>query len=262
MLLKQFLLMRNRFLIYCCIVIGSMGCIAEQSQHLIVASAANMQFASKELVKIFEETTQIPTDLIISSSGKLTAQIMEGAPYHVFLSANMKYPDALYESGHCIEPPKIYAYGALVLWTAKEGVTPSIEQLKAEHLTHIALANPKTAPYGEAAVEVLNQYGIFDSLESKLVFGESIAQTNQFILSQAVDVGFTAKSVVHSKDLSQKGQWVEVEGGYYNPIQQGVVILKNKDEFKERSARAFYNFLDSSTAKEILKKYGYQIKEE
>lgn len=215
-----------------------------------------MQFAINELVDDFSKTTGIECEIIISSSGKLTAQINEGAPFDVFVSANMKYPNDLFRKGLTLGEPKIYAHGKLVLWTMKKELTPSIQQLENNHIKHIALANPKTAPYGNAALEVLNHFQIFQKLTTKLVYGESIAQVNQFVNSQAADIGFTSKSVVLSPKMLDKGKWVEVEDSIYQPIQQGIVCLKNKSN-KEKLALKFSDFLFSTKGKEILNTFGY-----
>ena len=215
-----------------------------------------MQFAINDLVDSFSETTGIECEIIISSSGKLTAQINEGAPFDVFVSANMKYPNDLYEKGLTLGKPKIYAHGKLVLWTMKNDLTPSIQQLENNQLKHIALANPKTAPYGNAAIEVLNHFQIFQKLAPKLVYGESIAQVNQFVNSQAADIGFTSKSVVLSPKMIGKGKWVEINESIYQPIAQGIVCVKN-DSDKEILALKFSDFLFSQKGKEILNTFGY-----
>ena len=172
---------------------------------ITIAVAANMQFAMRALTHAFEKQNGITCDLIISSSGKLTAQIKAGAPYDLFVSADMKYPEDLYKSGFALEEPKIYAYGKLVLWSMDQEVKPSLAVLKTQAIKHIACANPKTAPYGVAAVEALKHYGLYNQVKSKLVYGESIAQTKQFIISESAELSFTAKSVVLSPDLKGSG---------------------------------------------------------
>ncbi|MEZ4985153.1 MAG: molybdate ABC transporter substrate-binding protein [Saprospiraceae bacterium] len=170
-----------------------------------IAVAANMQFAMEELSQSFTAKTGIPCDMTISSSGKITAQIKEGAPYDIFFSANMKYPEEIFNSGWAAKSPKIYAYGKLVLWTTRQDITPALSQLTDNKIRNIAMANPKIAPYGEAAVAVLQKNGLYKKVEDKLVFGESIAQTNHFITTGAADVGFTALSVVKSPEAAGKG---------------------------------------------------------
>lgn len=215
-----------------------------------------MQFAIHELVEDFSKTTGIECEIIISSSGKLTAQIHEGAPFDVFVSANLKYPNDLFEKGLTLEKPKIYAYGKLVLWTMKNDLQPSIQLLESSEIKHIALANPKTAPYGNASVEVLNHYKVFQKLSSKFVYGESIAQVNQFVNSQVADLGFTSKSIVLSPKMIGKGKWIEIDDSIYSPIAQGIVCIKNDAE-KEKLALSFSKFLFSKKGKKILNTFGY-----
>lgn len=234
------------------------GCIPSSSSTdtITIATAANMQFAMEALKEQFTKETGIACQLVVSSSGKLTAQIIEGAPYDLFVAANMKYPEAVYQSGLAQEPPIIYAYGKLVLWTMRSDLSPDLSILNTPLIKQIAMANPKTAPYGQAAFEAL-QYANLDSvLQPKLIFGESIAQTNPFIVTQAADIGFTAMSVVLSPRMKSQGRWVAIDEKHYQPIAQGLVVLKNKEDKAERT-RQFYDFLFSAKAKEILQNFGY-----
>lgn len=234
------------------------GCHSNSTnnQKLVIASAANTQFLMEELIHYFSDSSGIECDLVVSSSGKLTAQILEGAPFDIFFSADMKYPEKIFNSGFSNSKPETYAYGKLVLWTMIEEVEPTIEVLTDDAVRHIALANPKTAPYGLAAKDVLDHYGIYENTEQKLVYGESIAQTNQFITTKAVDLGFTAKSVVLSKKMKGKGKWIEIDPDAYTPIAQGMVILKNANN-QIKSAQMFHDFLKTEKGKEILNKFGY-----
>ncbi len=236
------------------------ACHSPQPKTLRIATAANMQFAMQEIASTFTQQTNISCDLIISSSGKLTAQIKEGAPYDVLVAANMKYPREVHNSGLAANHPKVYAHGKLVLWSFRENQNLSIETLSDKAVRHIALANPKTAPYGAAAIEVLQHYKLYEPIKPKLVYGESIAQTNQFITSQSADAGFTALSVVRSPRMKGQGKWVELDSAIYQPIEQGVVILQQKK--KDLSdAQKFYDFLFSKDAKQILKDFGYSVNE-
>lgn len=248
------------------LLIGSLLLIAVRCKQqvnketLVIACASNLQFAMKEITRQFENQQNVSCELVISSSGKLTAQIREGAPYDLFISADMKYPQSLYEKGISSTLPKIYAYGKLVLWSNKITDDISIDYLKSNQISHIAIANPETAPYGKAAQEALTFYQQFDDLKEKLVYGESIAQTNQFILSKSADVGFTAKSVLLSDALRNKGSWVEVDPVSYSPIKQGILLI-DRAQSENTTARAFYNYIFSAEAREILLKYGYSINE-
>jgi molybdate transport system substrate-binding protein len=231
------------------------------SEAITVAVAANMQFAMEELTQAFLEETDIKCELVVSSSGKLTAQIKQGAPFDVFVSANMKYPEEVQNSGLAAAPPKVYAYGKLVLWSMKKDVKPSLALLSDPSIRKIALANPRTAPYGQAALEVLRNAQLLERVEPRLVYGESIAQTNQFVISRAVDMGFTALSVVLSPKLQEKGRWIEVDSELYRPIRQGVVVIRREKAPLEKAVK-FYDFLSSEKAHRILEAFGYSKRDE
>lgn len=224
---------------------------------LTIATAANMQFAMAQIAEAFTRQTNTPCDLIISSSGKLTAQIKEGAPYDVFVSANMKYPQEVYQSGLGLHPPSVYALGQLVLWTLDPNRKPTLDHLQHEDIRHIALANPQTAPYGQAAQECLQNQGLWDILADKLVYGESIAQTNQFITSRAAEMGFTAKSVVLSPSMQGQGVWSEVPASCYTPIEQGIVLIRREKALP--AAQEFFTFIFSEKAKQIFRDFGYTV---
>jgi len=232
----------------------------KESSKVTIAASANMQYALGPITKKFTEKTGIPCQLIIGSSGKHTAQIVEGAPFDVFISADMKYPSDLYDKGFATAPPEIYAYGKLVLWTMADGLPLTIGNLNDSSIKHIALANPKTAPYGQAAVEVLEKHGLLDSLKNKLVYGESVGQTNQFIYSKSAEIGFTAQSVVMAPEMKGIGKWVLVNDTDYKPILQGAVVIKQSKRNKQQ-ANNFYKFLFSNEAKIILKDFGYSVNE-
>ena len=247
------------FLFGCFIVTLLFSCQVEDNNKLRIAVAANLQFAIEELTQDFTEKTGVPCEIIISSSGKLTAQIIEGAPFDLLLSADMKYPQELYSRNLTLYEPDIYGYGNLILWTLHDDVSPELETLSSEKVTHIALGNPKTAPYGASAMEVIQKIGIEKTIQKKLVYGESIAQTNQFIISEAVDLGFTSKSVVMSTQMKDRGVWKEVDKGLYKPMAQGLVVLNSREAFKAKAIQ-FRDYILSSEGKEILHKFGYDMK--
>ncbi len=252
-------------LLFCCALAAlSWGCgpAGEGKETIRVAVAANVQFAMEELKAAFEAEHGIPMEIAISSSGKLTAQIQQGAPYDILVSADMKYPEALVNSGKAVGPPRVYAYGALVLWTLTE-LEPEAGPgfLLQEQVGKIAIANPRNAPYGEQALRYFDYYGIGGQVAPKLVYGESIAQTNQYILTRAADVGLTAKSVVLSPEMKGKGRWIELPAETYEPIAQGAVITGYGRENHPEGSRLFLDFLFSPGAREIFRRYGYVLPE-
>jgi len=235
--------------------LAAMGAVAEE---ITVATAANVQFAMAELQKTFKKETGITVRTVISSSGKLTAQIKSGAPFDLFLSANIKYPKYLREHGFAVTEPKVYAYGSLVIWTLKPIDTKAgLKSLTNPAVKRIAIPNPKNAPYGVQAVKAMQNAGVYDAVKSKLIYAESVSQTNRYIVSKAADIGMTAKSVVLSPKMAGKGNYTDVDSALYSPIQQGVVILKHGRENHPKAVQAFYDFLFSPQGKKIFKTYGY-----
>jgi molybdate transport system substrate-binding protein len=198
---------------------------------------------------------------VLGASGKLTQQIIAGAPFDIFISADTTFPEKLAAAGMAAQAPKTYAQGLLVLWSAKPGITPGadLKLLLAPQVQHIAIANPKTAPYGTAAEYLLKQYNIYNQIAPKLVTGESISQTTQFIATQAADIGFTAKAIVISDEMKGIGKWVELNRKDYPPIKQAAVLLKYGMQHNAKAAKQFYDFLYSARAKKIFEKYGYIV---
>lgn len=227
-----------------------------------IAVAANVSYAMEPLKKAFNVLhPETHIEVILGSSGKLTAQIKNGAPYELFLSANMKYPETLYNEGLAVTEPIVYAQGSLAYLSLKQkDFTQGMEVLKDENITKIAIANPKTAPYGGAAKEALENAGLYETLKDKFVHGESISQTVTYAMT-AADIGFIAKSSLFSPQMShfKKGiNWSEVDEKLYTPIDQGMVILKKGEGSAE--VKAFYDFMLSQQAREILKNFGYKVK--
>ncbi len=231
------------------------------AEEITVATAANVQYAMEELKKAFKRSTGITVHTVVASSGKLAAQIKSGAPFDLFLSANMKYPKYLRQHRFAVNDPKIYAYGSLVLWTLKPiELDKGIKSLLNPKIERIAIPNPKNAPYGTQTVIAMKNAGIYKKIKSKLIYAESVSQTNQYIVSKAVDAGLTAKSVVLSPKMSGKGKFININPALYSPIEQGVVILKHGQQKKPKATYAFYEFLFSPQGKEIFKKFGYIVK--
>ena len=172
----------------------------------------------------------------------------------------MGYPEALYKEGVAVTKPIIYAQGALAFLSKNElNYTQGIQLLSDPSIKKIAIANPETAPYGKAALEAMEKSGIYENIKEKLVFAESISQTVTYALT-AADIGIIAKSSLYSSNMAEYKEgvnWSEVDTGLYTPIDQGIVVLKNGEANSE--ARAFYDFMLSPKAKEILLKYGYMV---
>jgi molybdate transport system substrate-binding protein len=229
-----------------------------KAETFTVAVAANVKFVFDELKTEFKKSSGQDINGVFASSGKLYTQIKSGAPYDVFLSADMEFPKALYEEGYALSAPKVYARGVLVLWSLKiTDFKQGIGVLNNPVIKKIAMANPKLAPYGLEAMHALEYFKLRAAIEPKLIFGESIAQVNQYIDTQAVEIGFTAKSVVLSTQMQGRGSWIEVPRNSYQAIDQGIVMLKHSNEKNAVVAKQFIAFMASARARDILEKFGY-----
>ena len=224
-----------------------------------IAIAANVSYAIDELIKEFNKIhPNTKVKVILGSSGKLTAQISHGAPYELFMSANMIFPNKLYENKIAITRPVVYVQGSLAMLSNKNiDFSKGINFLKDRKIKRIAVANPKTAPYGKAAFEAFKNAKILQDIQKKLVYGESISQTVSYSIT-AADIGIVAKSSLYSKKMAkfkENVNWCEIDSTLYTPIDQGIVMLKDSKEVK-----AFYNFiLLDKKARQIFEKYGYLV---
>ena len=226
-----------------------------------IAVAANVSYAIHELKdKFAQKHPEIQVNVTLGSSGKLAAQISHGAPYGLFMSANMAYVQTLYLQHNAITKPRVYARGTLSLFSTKQyDFTQGIALLDKKTIKKIATANPKTAPYGKAAQEAMQTAHIFNAIKHKLIFAESIAQTLSFTMA-AADIGLVASSSLYSAKMSaykKDKNYVRINSALYAPIKQGVSLLsfsKNSREY-----RLFYEFLFSEEAKKIFRQYGYII---
>ncbi len=226
-----------------------------------IAVAANVSYAIEPLKKAFYALyPKTNIEVILGSSGKLTAQIRNGAPYELFMSANMKYPEVLYKEGIAVTKPIVYAQGALAYLSVKpQDYTQGMMLLTDDKIKKIAIANPKTAPYGVAAVEALKHANVYDAVKKKFVYGESISQTVTYAMT-ATDIGLIAKSSLFSPQMAHFKEgihWSDVDDTLYRPIDQGMVILKEAEGNPE--VKDFYDFILSSKAQKILKNFGYKV---
>lgn len=224
-----------------------------------ISVAANVSYAIEELKAEFMQTnpdTQVI--VILGSSGKLAAQIKNGAPYGLFMSADMKYPQTLFDDKIAITTPIVYARGGLAYLSAKEQEFSSgIQLLKNKKIRKIAIANPKTAPYGKASIEAMKNAKIYEQVKDKFVFAESISQTVAYAVT-AADIGLISKSSLYSSKMKQYKEnvnWMSVDESLYTSIRQGIVLLKYAEGKIEY--QAFYDFILSPKGKRILQRYGY-----
>lgn len=226
---------------------------------LHIAAAANLVHVMEPLAAAFLAAhPDIKLQTSFGSSGGLVAQISHGAPYDVFLSADLAYPQSLIASGHADATSlKVFARGQLVLWTTRSDLKMSdlTEILSTPSLRRVAIANPETAPYGQAAQQTLEQLHLWILLKPKIVFGENISHTAQFVESGNADVGFVALSAVLSPQLATRGKWLLVPAMLYTPLEQGAVLTTRGTS--NPAARVFLRFLLSPEAQDLFSRYGY-----
>ena len=243
------------------IVLSCAGARAETASQVSVAAAANLTYVLAPLNAAYAKVDPAVTVTSeIGASGSLVAQINNGAPYDVFLSADMDFPKKLVAAGGADGSSLVtFAYGRLVLWTTRKDLAlASVEAVVRDPSVHkIAVANPKSAPYGRAAEEVLASLGLAAEATPKTVFGENITQTAQFVSSGNADAGFVAYSLVVAPNLKEKGLWIEVPASLYKPIAQGAVLTKKGASNPE--ARRYLQFLGSPEARAVFTKFGYGL---
>lgn len=223
-----------------------------------VAVAANFTDATRDIVPLFEKATGHKVKVSFGSTGKLYAQIEHGAPFQVFLAADSKRPIIVEKQNLAVPGTRFtYAMGKLALWSARKDAFKNGEAfLKKGNLNHVAIANPKTAPYGLAAQQVMEHLGVWKPLQAKLVRGDSIAQTFQFTATGNAEVGFVALSQVKAWKKSKGTEW-EIPQSYYDPIEQQAVLLKKGAN--NAAAKAFLEFLKSPGARAVITGYGYGV---
>ncbi len=219
-----------------------------------VAVASNFADAMRDIARRYEQRSGHTIALALGSTGKHYAQITHGAPFDAFFAADVRRPRLLEEGGTAIAGSRFtYAVGKLVLWSTREGyVDPAGEVLKEGDFRYLALANPKLAPYGKAAQEVLESRGLWQRLQGRLVRGENIGQTFQFVKTGNAELGFISRSQVEHPARPVNGSWWEIPQDLYTPIEQQAVLLKHSP-----AARDFLRFARSQVATEIIRAYGY-----
>ncbi|MEP6614015.1 MAG: molybdate ABC transporter substrate-binding protein [Mucilaginibacter sp.] len=228
------------------------------AQTVKVAVAANLQAVIKELQTGFKNKTGIVIEPIVGSSGNLTTQVKNGAPFDVFLSADMNFPNALFKAGFSAKKPVVYTQGSLIICSNQNIGFENWERLLlTERVKKIAIANPGIAPYGKAAQEALGKRGILDDIKSKIVTGESISQVNTYITTGVVEVGFTTQALVDDPAVKTKLYWKAIDPKLYLPIEQGMVLLKHGAG--NTNAARFYQYVLSAPAKAIFGKFGYKV---
>ena len=240
-------------------LVFAVSSLASQSAEVQVAVAANFTAPMQKIAAEFEKDTGHKVLLSSGATGKFYAQIKNGAPFEVFLAADDETPAKLETEGDAVPGSRFtYAIGKLMLWSAQPGyVDDQGAVLKKGQFQHLAIANPKTAPYGAAAMEVLTRLNLLDAVQPKLVTGENIAQAHQFVATGNAQLGFVALSQVMENGKLTGGSGWQVPTKLYEPIRQDTVILaKGKDQ---PAAEALMKYLKGRKATAIIKSYGYDL---
>ena len=232
---------------------------AASAEEVLVAVAANFAAPMQDIAAAFEKETGHKAQLAFGSSGKFYAQIRNGAPFQVLLSADDRIPAELEREGMTVAATRFtYAIGKLALWSARKGMVDGRgDVLKKGGYKHLAIANPKVAPYGAAAIEVLERLSLLNAVRPKLVQGENIAQTYQFAASGNAELGFVAVSQIMKNGKLIKGSAWFVPDNLHAPIRQDAVILANGKG--NAAASALMAYLKSDKAKTVIRAYGYDI---
>lgn len=240
-------MIRLLLLVLCVLNAGQCAIAAE----VRVAVAANFYHTLNKIRVKYEQQQDDRIEIIRGSTGKLYAQIIHGAPFDLFFSADTRRPDKLIEQSKAeASSAKIYAIGQLALWRPDaQSSQQLIEQLRAGDFNRLAIANPKTAPYGEAAIEVLKALELYDQLKHKMVYAENIAQAVQYVQSGAAGLGLVARSYVNH-DI-----YFSIDSYHHQPIKQKVVLLKSARD--RDAALKFLRYLDSEEIKQLLTEDGY-----
>ena len=237
--------------------VAGLTAVTARADEISVAIAANFTAPAREIAALFEQQTQHGLALSFASTGQFYAQISQGAPFHILLAADQATPQKLIDEGLAAADGRFtYAIGRLVLYSKSAGLVQGQQTLELGRFDKIAIANPASAPYGAAAVEVMKALGVYDALEKKIVQGNNVAQAFQFVETGNAELGFVALSQV--VQMTGGSKWI-VPGSSHAPIAQDAVLLKHG--VGDAAARAFLAFLHGPEAGRIIEQFGYSVSE-
>ena len=229
------------------------------AEEITIAAASDLNFAFKDIVAEYEKATGNRVKLTLGSSGNFFAQIQNGAPFDLYFSADIAYPRKLEEAGLAV-PGSLYQYavGRIVLWTGNGShldFSKGLQILSETTIRKIAIANPKHAPYGRAAVAAMEYAQVYDQIKDKLVLGENISQAAQFVESGAADVGIIALSLAFAPPMQAAGHYWEIPADAYPPIEQGAVLIMSGKN--QECAKAFLSFIQGVEGQAMMTRYGF-----
>ncbi len=252
----------QRFIL-CFILLTITGAQVVEAEEITIAAASDLQFAFKELISQYEKASRHRVKTSFGSSGNFYAQIQHGAPFDLYFSADSLYPKKLEEAGFAV-PGSLYHYavGRIVLWARDDSrldLTRGFDTLRQPRIKSIAVANPKHAPYGRAAVTAMKHFKIHDDVKSRLVLGENVSQAAQFVESGAADIGILALSLALAPAMHAKGRYWEIPAQAHPPLEQAAVIVTSSK--RQEQARQFLEFVKSPQGQAIMTRYGFTVPE-
>ncbi len=239
--------------------LGILLSFSAQAESLTIAAASDLKFALSEIRQQFlVKHTGERVNIVYGSSGKFAQQIENGAPFDLYFSASIKYPQRLAKKGFAATEPKLYAIGKIVLWSARVDASKvQLKDLDRSRFRRIAIANPAHAPYGLRAKQALQSAGVWQAVQPKLVMGENIAQTAQMIEMGGADIGVIALSLALSPRLSQREGYGVIPQNLYQPLKQAYIVTQHG--VNNPLAYDFVKFMQTAKAQTIMKKYGFEV---
>ncbi len=241
------------------LVVLSFAASGASAETLRIAAASDLKFAMDEIVADFrQDHPDDAIDVIYGSSGNFHTQIQQGAPYDMYFAADIEYPRALVKAGFAASNVRPYATGRIVLWSAQLDASElTLADLPGLDVVKIAIANPAHAPYGKRAEEAMRATQVWDQIQRKLVFGENIAQTAQFVQSGNAQIGVIALSLALSPELAATGSYYLVPEALHEPLEQGFIITKRAAS--KALAAEFAEYMSSANVRTIMRRYGFVL---
>jgi len=242
------------------IAILSLALATASFSQITVAAAANVKPAMEEIKAAWEKSTGATAKIVYGSSGKFAAQIRSGAPFDVFVAADISFPDSVVSWKLADGKPLVYAMGTVVLWTSIPDLDPAKGPAlhRDARIRKVGVADPKVAPYGREAMKAIEASGAGAETKPKIVWGENLAQATQYAVTGAVEAAFSGKSFAMEL-LSGKGRWADVDTALVSPIAQAAVVLKYGKDNNPKLSRSFVAYLVSPASQASWKKFGYKL---
>ncbi len=266
---KRILPAMKKYILCVCMLISAVLCGHVQvsgafAEELSIAAASDLNYAIKEVIAKFEVAHSTKVKLSLGSSGNFYSQLQNGAPFDLYFSADIGYPKKLEEAG-LTAPGTLYRYavGRIVFWVpagSKVDVQQGPEALRNPGIKKIAIANPKHAPYGRAAVSAMHHYKVYDEVKDRLVLAENISQAAQYVESGAADFGIIALSLALAPTMKTAGRYWEVPSEAHPALEQGAVVLKQSHN--QEAAKQFLEFMKGPEGQEIMRRYGFTLPSE